>query len=70
MYEKNMDNSKIWKEAYNFVYGYYSYDLKGARSDHFRFCFQRFWCQKKACIILITPGKFYSWKMYRLEDIN
>ncbi len=30
----------------------------------------RFWYQKKACIFLITPGEFYSWKMYRLEDIN
>ncbi len=46
--------------------------LKGARSDHFRFFsnFQRFWYQKKIHIFLITPGEFYSWKMYRLEDIN
>ncbi len=26
--------------------------------------------QKKACIFLITPGEFYSWKVYRLENIN
>ncbi len=32
--------------------------------------FQRFWYQKKAHIFLITPGESYSWKMYRLEDIN
>ncbi len=46
--------------------------VKGARSDCFRFFsnFQRFWYQKKACIFLITPGEFYSWKMYCLEDIN
>ncbi len=25
--------------------------------------------QKKAHIFLITPGEFYSWKMYRLEDM-
>ncbi len=32
--------------------------------------FRRFWYQKKAHIFLITPVKFYSWKMYRLKDIN
>ncbi len=46
--------------------------IKGARSDCFRFFshFWRFWYQKKAHIFLISPGEFYSWKMYRLEDIN
>ncbi len=29
-----------------------------------------FWYQMKAHIFLIIPGKFYSWKIYRLEDIN
>ena len=32
--------------------------------------FVRFWYQKKAYIFLITPGEYYSWKMYRFEDIN
>ncbi len=32
--------------------------------------FQRFWYQKKAHIFLITPGEFYSCKMYCLEVIN
>ncbi len=32
--------------------------------------FMRFWYQKNAHIFLITPGEFYSWKMYHLEDIN
>ncbi len=47
-------------------------NIKGARSDCFRFFsnFRRFWYQKKAHIFLITSGEFYSWKMYRLEDIN
>ncbi len=31
--------------------------------------FQKFWYQKKAHIFLITPGEFYSWKLYCLEDI-
>ena len=46
--------------------------IKGARSDRCRFFsnFQRFWYQKKACIFLITPGDFYSWKMNRFKDIN
>ncbi len=62
------------------VYGYIIWtclspegtSIKGARSDHFKFFsnFRRFWYQKKACIFLITPGEFYGWKMYRLEDIN
>ena len=26
--------------------------------------------QEEAYIDLITPGKFYSWKMYHLEDIS
>ncbi len=40
--------------------------------DRLRFFsnFQRFWYQKKAHIFLITPGEFYSWKIYRLEDID
>ena len=48
-----------------------SHSLKGARSDHFRFVsnFQKIWYQKKACNFLITPGEFYGWKMYRLENI-
>ena len=32
--------------------------------------FRKFWYQKKAHMFLITPGEFYSWKMYRLEGIN
>ncbi len=31
-------------------------------SDFFFSNFQRFWYQKKACIFLITPIEFYSWK--------
>ncbi len=38
-------------------------------SDFFS-SFVRFWYQKKAHIILITPVEFCGWKMYRLEDIN
>ena len=30
----------------------------------------RFWYDKKAHIFLITHGKFHSWKVFRLEDIN
>ena len=33
----------------------------------------RFWyhkIHKEACIFLITHVKFYSWKLFRLEDIN
>ncbi len=50
--------------------------LKGAWSDYFRFfkfffpSLLRFWYQKKDPIFLITPGEFYSWKMYRLKDMN
>ncbi len=46
--------------------------LKGAQSDCLRFFsnLRRFWYQKKAHIFLITPGEFYSWKMYCVEDIN
>ena len=30
----------------------------------------RFWYHKKAHIFLITHGKFNSWKVFFLEDIN
>ena len=30
----------------------------------------RFWYQEKLTIFLMTPGGFYSWNIYRLEDIN
>ena len=30
----------------------------------------RFWYEKKAHIFLNTPGKFYGWQMYHLEDVN
>ena len=30
----------------------------------------RFWYHKKAHIFLKTHVKFYSWKVFRLEDIN
>ncbi len=32
--------------------------------------FLRFYNQKKAHVFLITTGEFYSWKMYRLEDMK
>ena len=32
--------------------------------------FLRFWYYKKTHIFLITRVKFYSWNMFRLEDIN
>ncbi len=50
----------------------WSTQIKGARSDHFRFFFnfRKCWYPKKVCIFLITHVKFYGGKMYRLEDIN
>ena len=32
--------------------------------------FWRFWYHEKAHIFLITHGKFYSWKVFSLEDIS
>ena len=46
--------------------------FKAAQSYLFNF-FSNFWriCyHKKAHIFLITYGKFNSWKVFRLEDIN
>ena len=44
----------------------------GAQSYFFNFFsnFWRFCYHKKAHIFLITHGKFYSWKVFHLEDIN
>ena len=49
----------------------YSPNIKGARSDCFRFFsnFRRCGIRRKL-IFFITSGEFYSWKKYRLEVIN
>ncbi len=44
--------------------------VPGPIASDFSQTFLRFWYQKKPHIFLITLGEFYSWKMYRLEDIN
>ena len=59
----NIDSNGIirWIEA-----------LKGAQSYLFSIFsnFWRFWYYKDAHIFLITPVKFNSWNMLRLEAIN
>ena len=47
-------------------------NIKGAQFYLFNFFsnFWRLWYQKKVNIFLITHGKFHSWKVFHLEDIN
>ena len=37
---------------------------------HFFFKLWRFWYHKEAHIFVVTHVKFYSWNMFRLEDID
>ena len=75
MYKINLENLKIHGETW-IIYmelcdGWMH--IKGAQSCLFNFFFPKFWrfCyHEKAHIFLITHDKVYSWKVFRLEDIN
>ena len=63
-----MRNSKSFSQEF-----YIAIIVKGAQSYLFNFLkknFWRFWYHKKGHIFLIALCKFYSWKVFHLEDIS
>ena len=66
-YQKEAPQNNVWME--------WNWNIIPFGKSHIYFSFffsnfLRFWYHKKAHIILISHGKFHSWKAFRSEDIN